>query len=243
MWIVPLGGAFCKSGGYTNTQIRPFVVKLGASRIVYTLPSSGGSSLVVYNKQNYPILIQSVILDAMRKKHGDLIVTPPLFRLDAGQQSRIRIEDIGYAFPTDRESLNWLCVKGIPPQNEDIWASSGGKSNLKDMNVDIQVSVNSCIKLLVRPSQIQEGVENAASSVVWTKEHGKLIANNPTPYYINISFVKLGILMPKNIDYIPPYKKYFFTFPEHIPENISTVTWGVVTDSGVEKTMQSALTH
>lgn len=232
----------CKLGE-TNTRVRPFAVKLGTSRVVYTPSSSGGSSLVVYNMQDYPILVQSVVLDAMRKNHGNLIVTPPLFRLDAGQQSRIRIENMGYSFPRDRESLNWLCVKGIPPNKEDIWANNGEKREFKDINLDIQVSVNSCIKLLVRPTEIQDGVENAASSVVWMKKHGELIANNHSPYYMNISFVKFGGQSAKKTDYISPYASYSFIFPDHISKNISTVTWGLVTDYGDEKIMHSSIIH
>lgn len=69
------------------------------------------------------------------KKYCTFIITPPLFRLDALQSSRLRIVKTEGAFPIDRESLQWICVKAIPPKYEDKWAKEevSGKNQIKQL--------------------------------------------------------------------------------------------------------------
>ncbi|EIN0011695.1 fimbria/pilus periplasmic chaperone [Salmonella enterica] len=200
----------------------------------------GGGSLVISNEQDYPILVQSVVMDSTRKKHGAFFITPPLFRLDAKQQSRLRVVNMGKTFPADRESLNWLCVKGIPPKNDDLWAEDSTASK-KDVNLDIQVSVNSCIKLLVRPASINGNVEDAAHSVVWSV-HGKyLMGRNSSPFYINISSIAVGETTARGDNNIPPFSDARFELTEKTA--VSQVSWKLVTDYGSELSIQSPLSH
>lgn len=224
----------------TVTHTHPFAVKLNASRIIYDPANEGGVSLGVTNEQDYPILVQSVVMDVSRKKHGDFIVTPPLFRLDAKQQSRLRVVSMGKAFPSDRESLNWVCVKGIPPKSDDIWAEDKASAK-KDVNLDIQVSVNSCIKLIVRPSGVKGQVEDAARGVIWTLEGKTLKAQNPSPFYINISSVQMGKLVAHGDNNIPPRSEGKFELPS-VP-SAGKVDWKLVTDFGSEVPVQSTVSH
>ncbi|NPE97657.1 Dr fimbrial biogenesis chaperone DraB, partial [Escherichia coli] len=69
--------------------------------------------------QDYPMLVQSEVLSEDQKSPAPFVVTPPLFRLDGQQSSRLRIVRTGGEFPSDRESLQWICVKGIPPKEDD----------------------------------------------------------------------------------------------------------------------------
>ncbi|CAD6107130.1 fimbria/pilus periplasmic chaperone [Escherichia coli] len=224
----------------TQTQTHPFAVKLSASRVIYNPDSNGGASLGVSNKQNYPILVQSVVMDASRKKHGQFIVTPPLFRLDANQDSRVRIISTGRDFPKDRESLNWVCVRGIPPKNDDLWAGDV-KKKTDDVNLNIEVSVNSCIKLLIRPSSLTGGVESAAHKVTWKLKGERLTAHNPTPYYINISTVQVGRTMATGGNYVAPFSDATYTVNGKVVSG--DINWKLVTDYGSEQDMKSELAH
>lgn len=85
-------------------------------------PDSAGSSLEVTNPQDYPILVQPKLARGDKKTAANFMVTPPVFRLDGGQQSRLRIVRVGGEYPKDRESLDWLCVTGVPPKADDEWA-------------------------------------------------------------------------------------------------------------------------
>ncbi|WP_321572942.1 fimbria/pilus periplasmic chaperone, partial [Hafnia paralvei] len=68
-----------------DVTTQPFTVKIGASRVIYGLTSSG-ESIGVSNLQDYPMLIQSTVLGEDKKTKAPFVVTPPLFRLDGQQQ-------------------------------------------------------------------------------------------------------------------------------------------------------------
>ncbi|EDF5515927.1 fimbria/pilus periplasmic chaperone [Salmonella enterica] len=243
LWQVLFAVAFCSFfsvsiSAATHTQTYPFAVKLSASRVIYDPALTEGISLGVSNRQDYPILVQSIVMDAYRKKHGGFIITPPLFRLDPGQESRLRIISIGNGYPKDRESLNWVCVKGIPPKGDDLWAGDV-KNNRRDVNLNIEVSVNSCIKLLIRPASVTGGVESAARQVIWKLQDNHLTAHNPSPYYINVSFVRVGHVTAMGENYIAPFSDSVYTVAGKV--TTEAVNWKLVTDYGSELEMKSVV--
>lgn len=65
--------------------------------MIYNLDSSG-ASLTVMNDLDYPMLVQSEVLAENQKDPAPFVVTPPLFRLDALQSSRLRIVRTGGGF-------------------------------------------------------------------------------------------------------------------------------------------------
>lgn len=70
------------------------------------------------------------------------MVTPPLFRLGAGQENNLRILRTGGNLPEDRESLYWMNIKSIPSTTE------------KQDNVNtLQIAVKTRIKLIYRPQR------------------------------------------------------------------------------------------
>ncbi|MBI0676609.1 fimbria/pilus periplasmic chaperone [Citrobacter koseri] len=218
---------------------QPFAVKLGATRVIYS-PDSGGATLTVSNPQDYPMLVKSQVIEEDKKTAAPFIVTPPLFRLDGQQQSRLRIINTGGGMPSDRETLQWLCVTGIPPKADDAWAQDGGgKSKPDHATLNVQISVSSCIKLLVRPSNIRGAPTDVASSLVWTREGGQMKVNNPTPFYMNLKSVSVGGKDVDKLEYIPPFSSKMFALPQGASGEIS---WQMVTDlGGVSKTYKAEL--
>ncbi|EPL4527120.1 fimbria/pilus periplasmic chaperone, partial [Enterobacter asburiae] len=97
-----------------------YSVGLSATRLVYTT-GSPGISVTINNPDDFPVPAQSEITAADDKGRAPFSVTPPLFRLDGKQQSRVRVIMTGEPAATDRESLNWLCVTAIPPEKGDAW--------------------------------------------------------------------------------------------------------------------------
>ncbi|MGF6188974.1 fimbria/pilus periplasmic chaperone [Serratia sp. 2723] len=219
-----------------KTSTQSFTVKLGATRVVYD-PESGGSSLEISNPQEYPILVQSKVLGEDKKSTTDFMVTPPVFRLDGQQQSRIRIVRTGGEFAHDRETLRWLCVTGVPPKADDEWAQ-GDKKTSKEVSLNIQMSISSCVKLLVRPSSITGGPETVASTLTWNKEGDKLKVTNPTPYYMSLSNVRLGGVTV-NPDYVPPRGSQTLAIPKSASGN--KVEWKVITDYGGESQVYQSI--
>ncbi|EHR8284210.1 fimbria/pilus periplasmic chaperone [Escherichia coli] len=206
-----------------------FSLHLGATRVIYDL-GSAGATLTVLNDQDYPILVQSEVFTEDQKNHAPFIITPPLFRLDPLQSNRLRIVRTGGAFPDDRESLQWICVRGIPPKEGDKW--SDVKRNEKQgskVSLRVQFSVSSCVKLFIRPQAIKEKSYNAAQKLEWYKFGSKLKGVNPTPFYINLSEISVGGKAVDDIHYISPFSSYEYT----IPSNTSgKVKWRAITDYG-----------
>jgi P pilus assembly chaperone PapD len=164
-----------------NANSKSFVLKLGLTRIIYD-PESNGKTLLVSNPQDYPILVQSQVLAEDNASKAPFLVTPPLFRLEGGQQSKIRIIHTNGSFSNDKETLYWTCVKGIPPKVED----NNVKKLPEKAEVNIMISINNCIKLIVRPSGVKGMVTDVADKLVWTVQNGTLRGDNPTPFYMNL---------------------------------------------------------
>lgn len=215
-----------------ETQEQPFTLKLGASRVIYS-PDSSGATLTAMNVQDYPMLVKSSVLNEDKKTPASFIVTPPLFRLDGHQQSRLRIVATGNDFAKDRETLKWLCVTGIPPRPDEQWAKDrdGKAITPSHATINVQISVSSCIKMLVRPSSIKGEPTDMASAVVWQREGNKLKVTNPTPFYMNLKSVVVGGKKVEGIDYLQPQGKRLFALP---PKASGDIEWKLVTDFGGE---------
>lgn len=222
-----------------------FSLHLGATRVIYN-PDLSGEPLTVINDQNYPMLVQSDVLAEDQKTRAPFVVTPPLFRLDGLQSSRLRIVRTGGEFPSDRESLHWICVKGIPPKADDRWSEDQNKTQNKTKqtnkaSLQVQFSVSTCIKLFIRPSAVKGYPEDLAGNVEWLKVGDKLKGINPTPFYINLSELKVGEKNVQDRHYIAPFSSYEYSFPSG---GTSRVQWKVVTDyGGKSKLFEAELKH
>lgn len=207
-----------------------FKLKLGATRVIYN-PDASGAALSVSNQQDYPILIQGKVYTEDKKSAAPFIVTPPLFRLEAGQQSRLRIVRTGGAVVPDRESLQWLCVGGIPPKDTDVWANDEAGKSAKSVALNLEVSAYNCIKLLVRPSGVQGTPVDAAADLTWKRQGNQISVHNASPFYMNLSSVTVGGKPVKGLDYVAPFAERSFTLPEGAS---GKVEWKIITDVGGE---------
>ncbi|HBE9179024.1 TPA: fimbria/pilus periplasmic chaperone [Serratia fonticola] len=211
-----------------NTTTQSFAVKLGATRVIYN-PASSGATVSIENPQDYPMLVQSKVLEEDKTTTSSFVVTPPLFRLDGKQQSRVRVVRTGGEMPADKEQLNWLCITGIPPKADDAWAQDGKGKKPDRVSLNVQMSISSCIKLLVRPSSVKGEPSESAGSMTWSHEAGKLVAKNPTPFYQSLNELMVGGKPVKNLDYVPPFGQRSFEIPAGAA---GEVQWSVVTDFG-----------
>lgn len=207
---------------------KQYGVILGESRVIYPL-NSKGVSISVNNPQDYPVLIQARVLNENKTGTAPFIVTPPLFRLDSTQQSSLRIVQTETNFPNDKESLQWLCVKGIPPKNDDLWAGSAGGASA-EVGISLQIAIDNCIKMMLRPNGLKGNPSQFSGDIEWMVDRGKLTASNPTPYYMNLGKIKFG---GKEVSphFIPPKGKWTFDIPRGAG-NQGSVAWQVINDQG-----------
>ncbi|MGK4437834.1 fimbria/pilus periplasmic chaperone [Yersinia proxima] len=224
-----------------NTIQHNFSVRTGETRVIYPLSSAKGVSLSVTNPQDYPILVQTQVKGEDKHSPAPFMATPPLFRLDAGMRGQVRVIRTGGNFPQDRESLQWLCITGVPPKQGDVWDNShhDKKNNMQDVNLNIQLSVGTCMKLLVRPDQIRQKPEEMAGKLIWQRNGQQLRVNNPTPFYMNFKSVSLG---NKNIDlsstgsgnYVAPFANRSFSLPVDMAGSSAEINWQIINDLGSE---------
>lgn len=209
-------------------------VSLGATRVIY--PSeSRAVTLSVKNSADNPFLIKSVVLDESTKQTAPFIVTPPLFRLDGGRSNAVKITRTGGSYPSDRESINWLCVQSIPPEPDAAWAEDKKEDGAVRASVNVQLSLNNCIKLFVRPGSVRGNPVDVADKVSWAIKGKNVTASNPTPFYMNISKVSVnGKKLDIKRSYIPPFSEEKYLLPKDIMPK-ATIKWTVVGDYGEKK--------
>ncbi|EEW7548634.1 pili assembly chaperone SafB [Escherichia coli] len=207
-----------------NLNTKLFSVKLGATRVIYHA-GTAGATLSVSNPQNYPVLVQSSVKAEDKRSPAPFLVMPPLFRLEANQQSQLRIVRTGGDMPADRETLQWVCVKTVPPENEQSNTQANGAT------LDLSLSINDCEKLIFRPAAVKGTPEDVAGNLRWVETGNKLKVENPTPFYMNLASVTVGGQPVTGLEYIPPFADKTLNMPCGAHGDIE---WRVITDFGGE---------
>lgn len=154
-------------------------VRPALTRVV-ALESDKETSIKILNDdttQDY--LVQSWLEDQKGNDKGlPLILTPPLFKIGAGREGKLRMVVVPGRIPQDRESVYWLWIQEVPPVS-------------KVQGSQLQVAVRTRLKVFIRPTTLTEKSADTASKLQWQvrREGGKewIVANNPTEYYASLS--------------------------------------------------------
>ncbi|AOM42807.1 fimbrial biogenesis chaperone [Xenorhabdus hominickii] len=202
----------------TNTSFAGIVI--GGTRVVYISDQKEASISINNPETDISYLIQSWIQGEHDETKADFIITPPLFKLAAGNENILRIVKTGNNLPDDRESLFWLNVKSIP-------ATTKSKQN------QLQITVKSRFKLFYRPANLEDNANIAYKTLKFKTDGHKLIVKNPTPYYISFSELSTGNDTKnyeiKSPGMVPPFEQLSWDVPI---KNIRQVTWKTINDFG-----------
>ncbi|MBD2779230.1 molecular chaperone [Xenorhabdus sp. 42] len=195
-------------------------VVIGGTRVVY-IGNQKETAISINNPEaDISYLIQSWVQGEHDETKTPFIITPPLFKLTAGNENILRIVKTGSDLPDDRESLFWLNVKSIP-------ATSKTEQN------QLQITVKSRFKLFYRPAGLEKNASVAYKALTFRKEGNKLIAENTTPYYISFSELSVSNSTKNyNIEspgMLPPFKQMSWDIPV---KNINKVIWTTINDFG-----------
>lgn len=157
-------------------------VVVGGTRVVYDGSKKEASISVNNPEATKPYLIQSWVEEVTPTgtRKAPFIMTPPLFRLDAGQENVLRIIRTGGHFPENKESVFWVNIKSIP------------SSEKTDTN-QLQIAVKTRIKLFFRPVGLSGNATDAYKALKFTRSGNQLLVNNPTPYHISFYKVNVGV--------------------------------------------------
>ncbi|KML22922.1 long polar fimbrial chaperone LpfB [Leclercia adecarboxylata] len=192
-------------------------VVIGGTRIIY--PSDKREvSLQLFNKDKVDYLVQSWA-ESENKGKPDFIITPPLQRIEGGENNTLRIMRMTENLPENRETLQWVNIKVIPPS-----AAEGEQNTL-------QIAIKSRLKLIYRPVALNNKTpEDVANLLKWTRIGATLQVNNPTPYYMNFSNISIGGKELQDVTYVAPSSTLSFPIPANTAGN--SVRWSLITDFG-----------
>lgn len=193
-------------------------VIVGGTRLIYD-GSKKESSLSVTNPDKVPYLVQSwVDTTTGSAEKAPFMVTPPLFRLDAGQQNVLRVVRAGGNLPGDRESMYWMNIKAIPAA--DI---------TRNQNT-LQIAVKNRIKLIFRPTGLKGVPEDVADKLTWQRSGDSLQVTNPTPFYMNFMQISVAGKALKNVTWVAPESTAKFVLPVGVSGG--SVSWKIISDYG-----------
>jgi P pilus assembly chaperone PapD len=192
-------------------------VVIGGTRLIY----DGGkkeSSLSVNNPDKGPYLIQSwVDTTTGGAEKAPFMITPPLFRLDGGQENVLRVVRAGGNLPNDKESLFWMNIKSIPSVKKESSQNT------------LQIAVKTRIKLIYRPEGLKGVPEESADKLKWSRNGDRLQVSNPTPFYMNFQSITVAGKELKDITYVAPMATASFALPVGASGG---VTWKIISDFG-----------
>jgi len=201
------------SAGFTAANAG---VVIGGTRVIYD-GNKKEATLSVNNPDNTPYLIQSWIetLNGGAEK-APFVITPPLYRLDHGQQNVERIIMAG-ALPQDKESLYWLNIKSIP--------SAPRKDNT------LQIAIKTRIKLIYRPAALKgTAPEEVADKLTWSVAGNQLQVTNPTNYVMNFNEVTVNGKKLDDVTFVMPGSSARFNLPQGVHGGAMTFT--IINDYG-----------
>ncbi|HDL6508632.1 TPA: molecular chaperone [Yersinia enterocolitica] len=177
-WLKSLFFIACLAGVIHSAQAG---VAVGGTRVIYDGAKKEATLSVNNQDKNIPYLIQSWVdnIEATNHNKVPFIITPPLFRLDGGQESNLRILFTGGNLPQDRESVHWLNVKTIP-------------SSKKTDGNQLFISIKNRIKLFYRPAGLAGNAADAYKALSFSRHGKQLQVSNPTAYYVSFHTLKVG---------------------------------------------------
>lgn len=215
--VMPYLMAFFITLSLFFTQTAQASIVVGGTRVIYH-ESEREAKLSVLNKsQNIPYLVQSWVenYDESDVRKVPFMMTPPLFRLDAGKENILRIIKTGEGLPDDREQVFYLNVKSLSPAQKE------------DQN-KLEIAVRTKIKLFWRPARLNLQEAQEAYKKIKMSKSGKILSiNNPTPYYVSFMSVKVDGTDVAAADMVAPYSVKEVAAPAG-----STVTWQAINDFG-----------
>ncbi|KVN99079.1 hypothetical protein WJ70_05330 [Burkholderia ubonensis] len=233
------------AGAGRRVRVLPLIVFSAVCMV--TMPSAASLSIVgtrfvfpgdaktlaigVRNAGGAPVLVQTWIDDGEPDANPATIrvpfmLAPPVFRLDPTQKQAIRVQYLGGGLATDRESLFWINVLEVPPS-----ASDGDRT--------LRVVYRMRMKLLFRPVGLAGTPDGAPDALHWTIDRhaagtSRLVAMNPSPYYVSLTRIELGGAQPKAVYRaadVPPFGRAEWPLQGDMAE-VGTVVYEAVRDDG-----------
>ncbi|HCM1914428.1 TPA: molecular chaperone [Salmonella enterica subsp. salamae serovar 28:r:e,n,z15] len=197
------------------TNIQAGVV-IGGTRVIYPAGKKTVSLTVMNDKTSGVYLVQSWIESNVAGQPSPFIITPPLFRMNSGEENLLRIVFVGGQLPQDRESVFWLNVKSIPAIDDSVVTEN-----------TLQMVVRSRIKLFYRPEKLPGTPEMGWKNLEIHQEGDQLVIKNPGACYVSLYSLTIDGKEYDDVNMVPPKSQIVL-----IAKKVSQVTWRAINDYG-----------
>ncbi|WP_387464755.1 molecular chaperone [Photorhabdus sp. RM323S] len=164
--------------------------------------SPGGVTLSMTNHTAQGYLVQGFVspmdpdtgrFDTKTGQVPPFVVLPPLKRIEAGGKFLFRLRQLGKPLPQDRESAFVVSLRAIPGVAVPDISGAPASSHRSDRASQVQVALQMNIRLFYRPQGVPAR-DNAtvAKQVKFSRQGTQLRVENPTPYFLTFSVLKVG---------------------------------------------------
>ncbi|MBJ9225995.1 molecular chaperone [Citrobacter braakii] len=206
-------------GGWVSQCLAGGIV-LERTRVIYDAGKKEAALPVANRSENQPYLLQSWVDNAQGTARGPFIITPPLFRLDSGSDSSLRIIKSSENIINNKESLFFINVRAIPAKSQ----SADSDNNM------LTLVFKTRIKLFYRPANLTGKPYDAYKSLEYKYSNNKLDIYNPSAYHVVFAGIALGKTdLTSKIDYIAPGEHKQIEVPASAGK---TVQWAAINDYG-----------
>lgn len=204
----------------------PSGITLDVSRVIFDSKKNSESFTMKNTSSKMVLLVRATANNYYSDDSKDVpfFITPPLNRIEPNSDIQFRINKLDsiIKLPEDRESIFAINVLAIPPKKE--------KS-------EVQIALNTKIKLIFRPSKINNSlaIEHLQDKLILTKDKNGIKIENPTPYFVTISKIKFNnIDSNRSPEMIKP-----FSDKTLIEKNVKSMSYSIINDFGGNSTSRN----
>lgn len=187
--------------------------------------------------------------EAPELSDAPFVLSPPVFRLDAGKSQAMRLSYTKAALPTDKESLFWLNVLEVPGSDSEFDPSLE-ESQRNHLKFAFRIRT----KVFFRPAQLAGKPEEAPDLLHWSvhrvAQNNVIRVHNPSAYHV--TFNDVDLLMGQRADaqklalepsMVPPGETLTLEVPKAVREipADARVSFTYINDFGGFSTAQPAL--
>lgn len=201
---------------------------LSSTRVI--LPEGKPVSVGVISGNNEDVLlIRSRVTASLASEVPlkNVMISPPLFRLDKGGRGTVRLQSLpAPGIAQDRESVFYLSVAGIP-SSTPLSAGAGKVSAGMVIGTGLQV------KVFYRPHSLDTVVAEPWKALTVSRVPGGIKVSNPTPFHLTFSRLDVDG-KPVSFDaqhptMVPPFGSQVYGAASTVKK---TLNWTAVNDLG-----------
>ncbi|MGY4664661.1 chaperone protein EcpD [Pseudomonas chlororaphis] len=148
------------------------------TRVIY-YGADREATIAVSNIGGEVVLAHSWITDDKNEESPDIpfVIIEPLIKIEPQRRHRIRILYSGAGLPSDRESMFFLNVMGVPTKS--------GRQNV------LQFAVKQRLKMFFRPKGMKGSVSDAVASLQWKRLKDRVEVLNSSRFHVTLTDLSL----------------------------------------------------